>query len=78
MRVACSAGATTGAAVAFVGWPGMQAQVQFQPQHVGSSFPAGTVVGDLVVRANGQVHKVPVRATTSLPGPTVQWRLRQV
>jgi D-alanyl-D-alanine carboxypeptidase (penicillin-binding protein 5/6) len=70
--------ATTGAAVAFVGLPGMQAQVQFQPQHVGSSFPAGTVVGNLVVRANGQVHKVPVRATTSLPGPTVQWRLRQV
>jgi D-alanyl-D-alanine carboxypeptidase (penicillin-binding protein 5/6) len=70
--------ATTGAPVAFVGWPGMQAQVQFQPGKVGSSFQAGTVVGDLVVRANGQVHKVPVRATTSLPGPTVQWRLRQV
>ena len=70
--------ASTGAPVTFLGWPGMQVQAQFQPSHVGSSFPAGTVVGNLTVRANGQVHEVPVRATSPLPGPSLQWRLRHV
>lgn len=70
--------ATTGEPVSFIGWPGMQVQVQFQPGRVGSSFPAGTVVGKLIVRANGQVRQVPVRATAALPGPSIQWRLRQV
>ena len=70
--------ASTGAPVTFLGWPGMQVQAQFQPSHVSSSFPAGTVVGNLTVRANGQVHQVPVRATSPLPGPSLQWRLRHV
>ena len=56
----------------------MQVQAQFQPRHVGSSFPVGTVVGNLTVRANGQVHQVPVQATSALPGPSLQWRIRHV
>ena len=56
----------------------MQVQAQFQAQHVSSSFPAGTVVGNLTVRANGQQRQVPVRANTALPGPSLQWRLRHV
>ncbi len=70
--------ASTGAPVNVLGWPGVQVQTQFQPQKVGSSFPAGTVVGTLTVRAAGQVHQVPVKATTALPGPSLQWRLRHV
>jgi D-alanyl-D-alanine carboxypeptidase (penicillin-binding protein 5/6) len=70
--------ASTGAPVTFLGWPGMQVQAQFQPQHVSSSFSAGTVVGYLTVRANGQVQRVPVRATSGLPGPSLQWHVRHV
>jgi D-alanyl-D-alanine carboxypeptidase (penicillin-binding protein 5/6) len=70
--------ASTAAPVSFLGWPGMQVQAQFQPRQVGSSFPVGTVVGKLTVRSNGQVHQVPVRATSALPGPSLQWRLRHV
>jgi D-alanyl-D-alanine carboxypeptidase (penicillin-binding protein 5/6) len=70
--------ASTGAPISFLGWPGMQVQTQFQPRQVGSSFPAGTVVGTLTVRAAGQVHQVPVKATSALPGPSLQWRLRHV
>lgn len=70
--------ASTGAPVSFLGWPGMQVQTQFQPRQVGSSFPAGTIVGTLTVRAAGQAHQVPVKATSSLPGPSLQWRLRHV
>ncbi len=70
--------ASTSTPVSFLGWPGMQVQAQFHPQHVGSSFPAGTVVGYLTVRANGQVQRVPVRATSALPGPSLQWRVRHV
>lgn len=70
--------ASTGAPVGFLGWPGMQVQTGFAPQHVGTSFPAGTVVGYLTVRANGQVQRVPVRATSGLPGPSLQWRVRHV
>jgi len=70
--------ATTAAPVTFLGWPGMQVQTKFQPAHLGSSFPAGTVVGTLTVRANGQSHQVPVRATAALPAPALQWRLRHL
>ena len=35
-------------------------------------------VGTLTVRANGQVHQAPVQATSALPGPSLQWRLRHV
>jgi D-alanyl-D-alanine carboxypeptidase (penicillin-binding protein 5/6) len=70
--------ASTGAAVSFLGWPGMQVQTQFQPRQLGSSFPAGTVVGTLTVRAAGQSHQVPVKATSGLSGPSLQWRLRHV
>jgi D-alanyl-D-alanine carboxypeptidase (penicillin-binding protein 5/6) len=70
--------ASSGSPVTFLGWPGMQVQAQFQPQHLSSSFAAGTVVGDLVVRANGQVQRVPVRAASGLPGPSLQWRVRHV
>jgi D-alanyl-D-alanine carboxypeptidase (penicillin-binding protein 5/6) len=70
--------ASTAVPVSFLGWPAMQVQAQFQPQHVSSSFPAGTVIGYLTVRANGQVQRVPVRATSGLPGPSLQWRVRHV
>jgi len=40
--------------------------------------PVGTMVGNLTVRANGQVHQVPVQATSALPGPSLQWRIRHV
>ena len=70
--------ASTGAPVGFLGWPGMQVQAQFHPRQVSSSFPAGTVVGNLTVRANGQVQQVPVRSTSALPGPSLQWRVRHV
>jgi D-alanyl-D-alanine carboxypeptidase (penicillin-binding protein 5/6) len=70
--------ASTSTRVSFLGWPGMQVQGQLQPQHLSSSFAAGTVVGNLVVRANGQVQRVPVRATSGLPGPSLQWRVRHV
>jgi hypothetical protein len=61
-----------------LGWPGIQVQTQFQSRQVGSSFPAGTVVGTLIVRVGGQAHQVPVKATSALPGPSLQWRLRHV
>ncbi len=70
--------ASTGAPVSVLGWPGMQVQTQFQPRQTGSSFQAGTVVGTLTVRAAGQAHQVPVKATSPLPAPSLQWRLRHV
>ncbi|HEX6476492.1 MAG TPA: hypothetical protein VF005_04400 [Acidimicrobiales bacterium] len=76
--VSGSVQASTSTPVSILGWPGMQVQTQFQPRQVGSSFPAGTVVGTLTVRAAGQAHQVPVKATSSLPGPSLQWRVRHV
>jgi serine-type D-Ala-D-Ala carboxypeptidase (penicillin-binding protein 5/6) len=70
--------ASTGGAVSLVGWAGMNAQAQFRARSLGTSFPAGTVVGSLGVHVANQAHVVAVKADKALAGPSLRWRLTRL
>lgn len=55
--------------------PGTQLEATVRKVALGSSVPAGAKVGELEIRTESGVVKVPLRTTTALPGPSVGWKL---
>ncbi|HMK63148.1 MAG TPA: hypothetical protein VK386_05980, partial [Acidimicrobiales bacterium] len=45
---------------------------------LGSSVAAGAKVGELTIRTESGVVKVPLRSAGALPGPSIGWRLTQI
>jgi D-alanyl-D-alanine carboxypeptidase (penicillin-binding protein 5/6) len=69
--------ATAADAVQLPTWGGQPVTYTFQPRRIGRSIARGSEVGTVVVTVGTRHFNAPVRASSSVHGPSLFWRLKR-
>jgi D-alanyl-D-alanine carboxypeptidase (penicillin-binding protein 5/6) len=69
---------TTAGSVSVVVWPGDTVRHSMRRAQVRGGAPAGTMLGTMEVSVGSERVKIPVRSVSSIPGPSLVWRLTRL
>lgn len=64
--------------VSFVGWPGMDVQLHFHADKLGTSLANGAQVANVQVTAGTQRATIPLTVSNAIRPPSYSWRLKRL